>query len=225
MRFMLLFLIVVTPHAVLAALDLGVQTQPVQLVAPTVLLPWRATAAPPSTWTPLFQHASASLNAGQTRADLHDQQAVGLHLSYYRQQEGERKLVSSENKLLGSKDTDWLRLSAGMAPARLQGQPLQVERALLRQRSPAPGAQAQQLLVWRFYWVNGHFTSRDVVAKLQGAWGRLTGQGDDGAHIVLYTPLLRADEPLADASLRLQSYLSSQGDALVAALQQTRRHD
>lgn len=221
-RLMLSFLIVMTPHALLAALDLGVQTQPVQLVAPAVALPWRATAAPPSSWTPLFLHASASLDAGQTNAD---QQAVGLHLSYYRQQAGERKLVSSENKLLGSKNTEWMRLSGGLAHARLQGQPLQVEQALLRQRDPAAGAEAQQLLVWRFYWVNGHFTASEVVAKLQGAWGRLAGHGDDGAHIALSTPLLSADEPLADAAKRLQAYLDSQGKALLVALQQTRGHD
>ena len=177
---------------------------------------------PPSSWTPLFLHASASLDAGQTNAD---QQAVGLHLSYYRQQAGERKLVSSENKLLGSKNTEWMRLSGGVAHARLQGQPLQVEQALLRQRDPAAGAEAQQLLVWRFYWVNGHFTASEVVAKLQGAWGRLAGHGDDGAHIALSTPLLSADEPLADAAKRLQAYLDSQGKALLVALQQTRGHD
>ncbi|WP_027994486.1 exosortase A [Simplicispira psychrophila] len=221
-RCLLLFFIVMAPHGVLAVMDRGVQTQRVQLAAPTVQRPWRATPAPPSRWTPLFLHASAQLDAGQTDAD---QQAVGLHLSYYRQQQGERKLVSSENKLVSSKNTDWLRLSAGVAPARLQGQPLQVEQALLRQRSPVPGAQAQHLLVWRFYWVNGHFTASEVVGKLQGAWGRLTGRGDDGANIVLYTPLRSADEPLADAATRLQAYLDSQGEALVAALIKTRGQD
>lgn len=221
-RYLLLFLIVMAPQVVLAVLDLGVQTRPVQLVAPTVQPPWRATPAPPSSWTPLFLHASARLDAGQINAE---QQAVGLHLSYYRQQEEERKLVSSENKLVHSKNTDWMRLSAGVAPARLQGQSLQVERALLRQRSPILGAQPQHLLVWRFYWVNGHFTASEVVGKLQGAWGRFTGWGDDGANIVLYTPLLSADEPLADAAKRLQAYLDSQGDALVAVLIKTRRQD
>lgn len=227
-RCLLLFLIIVAPQAVLAVLALGVEMRPVQLVAPTVALPWRATAAPPSSWTPLFLHASAQLDAGQTRADPNDphaQQTVGLHLSYYRQQEGERKLVSSENKLLASKNADWVRLSGGVAAARLQGQPLQVEQALLRQRNPAGAAQAQQLLVWRFYWVNNRFTASEVVGKLQGALGRLIGHGDDGAHIALYTPLLSADEPLADAATRLQAYLDTQGDALVVALRKTQEQD
>ena len=217
-RYQLSFLMIVAPHIVLVLLDLGVQTQPVQLAAPAVQPPWQATAAPPSLWTPLFLHAAASVDTGQQSAD---QPAVGLHLSYYRQQQGERKLVSSENKLVSSKNTDWVQLSGGTAAARLQERPLQVGRALLRQRAPELGSPAQHLLVWRFYWINGHFTASEAAAKLQGAWGRLAGHGDDGAHIVIYTPLRSADEPLADAALRLQAYLSSQGDALVAALQQT----
>lgn len=234
-RLALLFLMVAAPHAVLAVLDWDVRAQPVQLVAPTVQAPWQATPAPPSSWTPLFQQASGELDAGQINPQLNPlPQAVGLHLSYYRQQQGERKLVSSENKLVSSKNAEWMQLSAGTAAARLQGRPLQVGQALLRQRPSASGgsgasgesgAPVQQLLVWRFYWVNGRFTASDAVAKLQGAWGRLSGHGDDGAHIVIYTPLRSADEPLADAALRLQAYLSSQGGALVAALQQTREQN
>lgn len=229
LRLVLLFLMVAAPHAVLAVLDSDVQTQPVQLVAPVVQAPWQATPAPPSSWTPLFQQASAELDVGQINPQLNPLlPAVGLHLSYYRHQQDERKLVSSENKLVSSKNAEWMQLSSGTAAARLQERPLLVGQALLRQRPSASGesgAPVQHLLVWRFYWVNGRFTASDAVAKLQGAWGRLSGHGDDGAHLVIYTPLRSVDEPLADAALRLQAYLSSQGGALVAALQQTRGQD
>lgn len=219
MRYALLFLIVLAPQGVLVMLDMGTQTQPVQLATPAVLPPWRAMPAPPSTWSPAFQKASAQLDTGLLNADG---QAVGLHVSYYRQQDYERKLVGSENMLVVSQDAMWARVAQGAAPARLQGQPLQVDTAVLREHTQAMGSAGQRLLVWRFYWVNGRFTASDPVGKIQGALGRITGQGDDGANVVVYTPLLHAEEPLADAAARLQGYLDSQGAALAAALRQTR---
>ncbi|MDD2711654.1 MAG: exosortase A [Simplicispira sp.] len=218
-RYVLLFLIVLAPQGVLAVLDLGTQTQPVQLATPAVVAPWRATPAPPSTWSPAFQKAAAHLDTGLVNAEG---QAVGLHVSYYRQQDYERKLIGSENVLVASKDAAWASVGRGSAQARLQGQALQVDSAVLRQHTPALGSAGQRLLVWRFYWVNGRFTASDPLGKIHGALGRITGQGDDGAHIVVYTPLLHAEEAQADAAARLQAYLDSQGAALTAALRQTR---
>ncbi len=86
-------------------------------------------------------------------------------------------------------------------------------------------AEGVRLLAWRFYWVRGEITPSGYASKLQGALGRISGWGDDGANIVIYTPLSDAKESEADAAARLQSYLDSQGDALVAALQQTRGRD
>ena len=81
---------------------------------------------------------------------------------------------------------------------------------------------------WRFYWGHGVFTASDYVGKLQGALGRITGWGDDSAHIVIYAPLsgeMDAKEAEADAAARLQAYLDSQGGTLLAALKQTRGRD
>ena len=54
---------------------------------------------------------------------------------------------------------------------------------------------------------------------------RITGQGDDGAIVVIYTPL---DPQLNDADARaaaaavLRSFMQSQGGAIEAALKTTR---
>ena len=78
---LLTFLVVLSPHMVLAAMELGRQTQPVRIVTPAVSDPWRAEKEPPSDWMPAFQNASATLNAGLVDALG---KPVGLHISYYR---------------------------------------------------------------------------------------------------------------------------------------------
>lgn len=220
----LVFFVVLAPHGALAVMDFGTQTRPVQVVEPMVAAPWHATSTPPSTWRPAFEHASDTLDAGLIDGQG---QPLGLHVSYYRQQNYQRKLVSSENVLVKSQDPIWTRAANGSADARLQGRSLRVDSAVLRQRqhTPSTGNVGQRLLVWRFYWVHGAFTASDYAGKIQGALGRISGWGDDGAHIVIYTPLSDTKESEVEASARLQSYLDGQGDALVAALRQTRGRD
>ena len=214
----LILFVVLAPQCVLAMLNLGTHTQPVQLVAPTVASPWHATATPPSTWVPAFQNASATLHTGL--ADGHDQ-PVGLQVSYYRQQDYERKLVSSENVMVVSQDPVWARVGSGGVDARLQGRPLRVDSTVLRQQALGLGKGEGRLLAWRFYWVNNGFTASNYMGKIQGALSRITGRGDDGANVVIYTPLSNAENAVAEASARLQAYLDSQGDALAGMLQQT----
>ncbi|MBS0610657.1 MAG: exosortase A [Proteobacteria bacterium] len=219
---LLALLVVLTPHAVLALMHLGATTTPVQLARPVAQAPWHATATPPSTWAPAFQNASAELHMGLADAQG---RPVGLHVSYYRQQDYGRKLVSSENVLVHSMDPVWARVAGGSADAQMQGQPLRVESAVIREHARGMAGAGERLLVWRFYWVHGAFTDSDYAGKIQGALGRISGWGDDGANIVIYTPLSDSNTTQADASALLQSYLNSQGGALVHALRQTRGRD
>ena len=219
---LLALLVVLAPHGVHAMMGWGAKTSPVQLVEPQVAAPWRALAQAPSAWVPAFQNASAELDMGLADAQ---NQPVGLHVSYYRQQDYERKLVSSANALVRSDDAAWARVARGAVNARLQGESLLVDGAVLRQHVRGMTGEGVHILAWRFYWVRGGFTASDYAGKLQGALGRISGWGDDGANIVIYTPLSDAKESEADAAARLQSYLDSQGDALVAALRQTRGRD
>lgn len=218
----LALLMVLAPYGVNAVINLGTQTAPVQLVKPQLTAPWHAQALAPSTWVPAFQKASAALDMGLADAQ---NQAVGLHVSYYRQQDYERKLVSSENVLVLSNDPDWARVRGGTAQVQLQGRTLQVDSAVIRHNVRGVAGGGERLLAWRFYWVHGTFTASDFVGKLQGALGRINGWGDDGANIVIYAPLPDTPDGEAQAAARLQAYLSSQGDALVAALKQTRGRD
>ncbi len=206
------------PHLLMKLLDLQANHAPVQLVAPEALPPWKNVAQPTIDFTPAFQNPSAMASwsyLGPQSAD------VGLHVSFYRQQGYGRKLVSSENVLVTSNDSHWARLLTSSTRMALPDQTLTVSEVMLRKQRADLGGSAPRLLAWRFYWVNGRFTGSDIQAKIQGALSRLTGQGDDGAIVVIYTPLalegLEADA-LHAAKDRLQTFAHFQGASIEAAL-------
>lgn len=213
--------VVASPHLARQALALGTRSGAVQLAPVQVVAPWQSLASPPSEWRPPFQHASASVDAGYLGPQG---QQVGMHVSYYRQQDHERKLVSSVNTLVVREDRHWAQASTGTADARFAGESLRVSEAILRQWASGGASAGQRLLVWRFYEVNDRYTASDVGAKLEGVRGLLAGKGDDGAIIVVYAPL-RHDvveaQAVAAARSVLQDFLHSQSDPLHTALRQT----
>lgn len=206
------------PHVLAKLLDLQANHATVQLMAPEVLPPWQAVEQPPSDFTPAFKNPSAMASWGYLGPQS---AAVGLNVSYYRQQGYDRKLVSSENVLVASNDSHWARLSTSSARMVLPDQTLTVSQVLLRKQTADLAGAAPRLLAWRFYWVNGRFTSSDIQAKIQGALSRVMGHGDDGAIVVIYTPLatdvLEADA-LTAAQDRLQAFAHAQGASLEASL-------
>ena len=216
------FAIVASPHVLERLLSLGTNTSPVVLTAPAAQAPWQNASAPPSDWVPAFQLPIATQHSGYTGPQG---QAVGLHLTYYRQQNYERKLVSSLNVLVTSQDDRWAQLSSGSAETVMKGQPIKVASAVLRSTMGGLTSDSQRLQVWRLYWVNDRFTASEAQAKIQGALSRITGQGDDGAIVVIYTPLdpqLTDAEGRAGAAAVLQDFMQMQGSAIEATLKATR---
>jgi EpsI family protein len=194
---------------------------PVRWATLDVSSPWQASSERPIDWTPAFQHANSTLAAAYVSPTG---AWVGLHLSFYRQQDYERKLVTSSNVLVTSEERKWSLVIRERDEAEVAGRFWKVDSAVLRRTSTASLHGGQALLAWRFYWVDDTFTSSDVEAKLHGAWGRAVGRGDDGAIIVLYTPLVESlDEPQAKAAAAdvLRGFLTAHGAALRRALQST----
>jgi exosortase A len=217
--------VVASPHLFERLLSLGNVQGPAVLAAPKVQTPWQPTAQTPSQWTPAFKFPS---DVSHTGYEGPDEQKVGMHITYYRAQDYERKLVTSVNVLVTSDDKTWSQVSSGSTPTQFAGEPITVSSAVLREQAGGLTASSPRLLVWRFYWVNSRFTASDVVAKLQGALSRVTGQGDDGAIVVVYTPLdqrLAEPEALNAAKRLLGDFLQTQGTAIEAALEQTRGVD
>ena len=138
------------------------------MVAVTAQAPWQAGTAVVD-WVPAFNEPAA--RSHQAFADPAGQ-TVGLHLSYYRDQDAQRKLVNSQNQLVTTDNPRWARVSAGATTAQAQGRPLPLATGLLRTQGDLAGGAGQRLLVWHFYWVNDRFVAGDARGKLQSALGR-----------------------------------------------------
>lgn len=213
--------VLATPLLGHVLLERGVHPGPVVLTAPPAQAPWQLVAQMPAVLQPAFHNPVAADGWGYRGPA---QEHVGLHLSYYRQQGYSRKLVSSVNVLVPSGASDWTNVATGRASTVWQGAPMQVTESLLRARAGALTADAERLLVWRLYWVNDRFVASDVQAKLQTAFSRIRGRGDDGAIVLLYTVLPRQTsddaEAMRTARDHLRAFVGSQGASLEQALRQ-----
>lgn len=213
--------ILLAPHIGLRALQVSVNPEPVMVSSLVAAGSWQLRPAPASGWEPAFRNPAARWKAGFADVEGH---VVDLDISYYRQQNRDRKLVSSSNALVTSDDKNWSRVEEGRHTVDVAGQPIAVLSAILRDGSVALTSSGQRLRVWRFYWVGDTFTASDVLAKLQGALQLLQGQGDDAAIVVLSTRLDEAipeGERVAAADRVLADFLQTQVSALQAALKAT----
>jgi len=167
------------------AISLSDQAAPPQLRPLAPPADWDETS-PFSDWKPAYANPSAILQ----QSFKHEGQAVGLYIAYYRNQDYERKLITSTNTLVISNDPAW----AVLARDRVTLATGDVRTADLRGRHA--GIETR-LVVWHWYWINGHLTTSDIVAKLLTALSRLRGQGDDSAVIMLFAPAEGAAPALA----------------------------
>lgn len=134
-------------------------------------------------------------------AALPDPSPVGLYVAYFRQQNYQRKLISSSHVLAASNDPEWAIVGQDRGSQDVNGAALPLQTAELRRAGAAgladASASAKRLKVWKIYWVNGRPVSSDWQAKLWGAFYRLAGQGDDAAVLVFYAEKAQADALLA----------------------------
>jgi exosortase A len=198
----ILAVLVAFPHVALWATDSGKGPDPAAFTAPKALTTsWLMVSPGVADFKPAFQNPSAEMNNSYTSLD----RTVGLYLGYYRHQDYDRKLVSSNNALVVSKDTTWVQVASGRRTVAFGEQKLALRTAELRTTGVTGSAQADRLMVWQYYWINGTLTSSDYLAKAYGALYRLVGRGDDAAVIVVYTPKGQA----GDAEAVLESFLTT----------------
>jgi len=202
------------PHYAADAADAAVKTTTPQLADVPAAEGWRALQSGEGDWKPDFVTPAAALSRRYAAATGE----VGVYLAYYRQQDYERKLVSSQNLLAASKDSLWARDTTGLHTLDTEAGPLTLRTARLRRASLLGAPDSARLAVWQIYWVNGRLTHRDASARLWGAFYRLLGRGDDGAAIVLHTiePAPGAGDAL------LESFVRAHLPAIEAQLRRTR---
>ncbi len=172
-------------------------------------------------WLPGFQNTSAVAEQTYRQADPPGQ-AVSVWLGYYRNQNYERKLVTSTNGLVAVvPEPFWAQVATGGTQVPVGAEAVAFRTAVLRGSTDASAVAAPRLRVWQLYWVGGELSTSDARAKLWLAFNRLLGRGDDGAVVLIYTPLPEG-EPMAKADALLGAFVSSHFGALRAALDAAR---
>jgi len=212
---LLTMLVLSLPTLVLRQLDADADARPGPSLNAPAIAGWTRSAAALSDWTPVYANPAAQLQAVYVQG----QQRIGLYLAYYRQQSHQSKLISSENVIVASGDPRWARVASSGTTLRLAGVDLPVQGELLK-RADAPPGTVGRLLVLRYFWVQGEWSSSEVYAKLHTAASRLLGRGDDSAVVMVYAAASERDTAGAEQSLR--DFVQQHWGAIEASLQQAR---
>jgi exosortase A len=155
---------------------------PVQLALPD--LPGLASREPSADFVPVFSNPTATASKTYLMADG---QPVTVHLAYYRGQTYGRKLVSSDNMLVPSENSRWQLVVSGQRDVQMPAGPQTWRTASLLDGSITGNTQRDRLDVRQIYWADGQFTASDRWAAWYGLQGRLSGRGDDGAKLTVFT--------------------------------------
>jgi exosortase A len=160
-------------------------------------------AAKFSGWTPHYTPPEASV----TRLYQADGGPVAVHVLYYRNQGPGKSLISSTNTLTGEKEA--YHVVDGERRTEQAG-----NRQLALREAHISGPDGD-LLVWHWMRVGDRATANNYEGKLWQAWHKLSLQGDDGAAIMVATPLQPRNADAARAVLR--NFLHGQLAAIDAA--------
>lgn len=143
----------------------------------------------PHEWVPHWPSANTVLRArltptmGPAQADG----AVQLWLGAYRDQNSERKLVTSIHGFVQpGAQREWVVVAAARQAVALPGGEVLARAALIQREGAIGGRGEARLEALQLYWVGGRWTASPVWARVWLAWDRLRGQGDDSAVVVLY---------------------------------------
>lgn len=207
--------LLVLPWLVLQALDTGKDHGTPQLAAPAIAGDGVVGDGVLPAWTPAFANPSATV---ERRYRLRGQ-PVGFFIGYYRGQDPERKLVSSNNALVRAGDPFWVVADSGSRSVDMGKHDLVVGTARLRR--PLSSSDTTTLAVRQIYWVNGRLEASDVRAKAWGAWYRLLGRGDDAAVVIVYA----TEQRPGDADALLDAILREHLAAIDLQLRQARDGD
>lgn len=118
---------------------------------------------------------------------------AALYIAYYRNQDFDRKLVTSTNAVVTTTNKAWQLAASGSRDIETNGQVSRVKTFELVHKL---GVADDRYIAWQWFWINGHLTSSEIEAKWLTAWSMLSGQGDDSAAIVIYAPKTNAEEAL-----------------------------
>jgi len=196
-------------NPLLAYLDRQGEHGPVKFAELVGTAGWHSTDSarlPP--WSPSY----SGMRAEQRSAWLQADRPVGVYIGYYRDQKPGEELISSENRVLISKDPVWRRTASGSPTVRVGADTHQWTGLEMV-------SQHGRMMVWNVYWIGGRWTTNDYLAKVYLALAKLTGEGDDSAAVMVYAPYAEGEHDAAAATL--ERFLAEMGGNLGAMLEQT----
>ena len=180
--------------------------KPVQLAS--IGVNWE-TAPAFSAWTPDYMPADASFN-GVYRAAAAPE-PVALTVLYYRNQQRDKALISSVNRIAGEKNPV-KQTGSALRSEQLGGHPFTLRETRLQ------GANGP-ILVWHWNWVDNRMTANDYLGKMWQAQARLQFHADDGAALLVSAPF--GDNP-DEARKSMRAFLDAHLATIEAALAATR---
>jgi exosortase A len=160
-------------------------------------------------WSPAYQTPDATLKGLYTAAGA----PVHLNVLYYRNQGPDKRLISSVNRV-DNRDAKFQQVDASGRLEQVRGQKL----ALRETRVKGPDG---NYLVWHWTWIDGEFIANDYLGKLRQAQAKLMMRGDDGAALMVATPV---GEHADTARATLRAFLDANLAPLQATLEAAREH-
>lgn len=146
-------------------------------------------------WAPAYAKANAVAQRGYQSSS----RKVAVWTAFYTHQSRDRRLVSSTNHVVESENKFWAYQADRVPKGLLSGREFEPAVGTVRRGASPSLQEVQRLRVWHLYWIGGRWTSSPARAKVWHAYDRLRGEGDDGAAILLVTPLSAdSDDVLAD---------------------------
>ena len=149
---------------------------------------WTAASGGLPDWRPDVAGASAELR--QTFAK--NGRDVGLHIAFFRNQTNDAKAITSINQIVSTSNVLWAQVSTDTIDMTIDG------KSFSAQATEIAGTH-RRLAVWQWFWVDGHETSSEYLAKFYQVLAVLQGRGDPVAWVIAYTP---ADNGMAGADVR-----------------------
>lgn len=180
---------------------------------PTLALPegaggWRAAQATATEWVPHYLNPIARVR----QAYENGANRALLYIGYYRNQRQHSELIASQNVLVHSTDKVWAGVRESSRSERFGKHEFSFTETIVRSHN-------QRLVVWRWYWVDGHYTVNPYWAKWLQARSQLFGRGDDGAVIVVAESF---ESDPQEATGRLRSFVEAMLPQVTAALHNAR---
>ncbi len=152
---------------------------------------WRLQGKNFSMWSPLYREPTMTSVAEYKNGD----DTVGVYIAYYNRQRQGAELINSRNRFVKQKDPIWRQV----AKEPVSTDHGTVTEAILK-------SDDQNLLAWRWIWMDGNSTNNAFFGKLYEIHSKLKGHYGEGFGVVIYTNM---NDTLPEARKKLSLFMNT----------------